>query len=318
MVWFKVDDGLHSHPKIEELEALSRGAHSEALALWVLAGSWCADQLTDGVVTLDRCKKLVPYSPAKAISALVSVRFWKEIRPNVFQFHSWDDRNPARAEVERRRAEDAERKRKRRNVRADSAPPSERSPVGSPLHPTIPDHTRPDQIERVSTWEPPVDEEAPSREGSSPPLVLVPPGPQEPRGAVLRVFRVWVQLHVAEGARGRARLNARRRARIQARLREGYSVDVLCAALRGATADPWIMGLDPRSPRAYRDLETLLRDGSQVERLAVLDGREMVALRGPAPASDFSGARSIEEQWETQLAADEAFRRRETKGDTKG
>lgn len=43
MAWFKVDDKLHSHPKLYR-------ASLRAMGLWVLAGSWCSDQLTDGVL----------------------------------------------------------------------------------------------------------------------------------------------------------------------------------------------------------------------------------------------------------------------------
>ena len=46
MAWFKVDDKLHSHPKRYR-------ASLRAMGLWVLAGSWCSDQLTDGVIPRD-------------------------------------------------------------------------------------------------------------------------------------------------------------------------------------------------------------------------------------------------------------------------
>jgi len=43
MTWFKVDDSLAGHPK-------PRRAGKQAMGLWVIAGSWCAQQLTNGVV----------------------------------------------------------------------------------------------------------------------------------------------------------------------------------------------------------------------------------------------------------------------------
>ena len=43
MAWFKVDDKLHDHRK-------ARRAGKAAIGVWVLAGSWAMDNLTDGFV----------------------------------------------------------------------------------------------------------------------------------------------------------------------------------------------------------------------------------------------------------------------------
>lgn len=86
--------------------------------------------------------------------------------------------------------------------------------------------------------------------------------------AVRRVFDRWLELHWS-GKGPRPKLDAKRRARIRGRLAE-HDEATLCAALQGALADAWCMGRDPKSPRAYRGLETLLRDAAQVERLAAL------------------------------------------------
>jgi hypothetical protein len=43
MTWFKVDDKLHDHRKV-------RAAGKAAMGVWVLAGSWAADNLTDGFI----------------------------------------------------------------------------------------------------------------------------------------------------------------------------------------------------------------------------------------------------------------------------
>ena len=51
MTWFHVDDGFWGHPK---LDGMTHGA----IALWVVAGSWCARYLKDGVVPVDRVAKL--------------------------------------------------------------------------------------------------------------------------------------------------------------------------------------------------------------------------------------------------------------------
>ena len=43
MPWFKVDDSFWGHPK-------RVACPPAALGLWVTAGSWCGQQLTDGHV----------------------------------------------------------------------------------------------------------------------------------------------------------------------------------------------------------------------------------------------------------------------------
>lgn len=84
--------------------------------------------------------------------------------------------------------------------------------------------------------------------------------------AISRIFDAWKTTM----KHPRAKLVKARRSRIRARLREGYTADELIAAIKGARQDPWLMGKDRRSPRKYDDLDTILRDGIQVERLSAL------------------------------------------------
>lgn len=62
-------------------------------------------------------------------------------------------------------------------------------------------------------------------------------------------------------------LDPKRKALIGKRLREGATVDELCAAIRNRRNDPWLMG---SGGKIYDGIETLLRDRAQVERLAAL------------------------------------------------
>lgn len=80
------------------------------------------------------------------------------------------------------------------------------------------------------------------------------------------VFGYWQE---AMG-KPRAIFDDRRRARIIARLRENKGdIGELCYAIDGAEKDDWLMGRDPKSNgRKYNDIETVLRDRAQVERLA--------------------------------------------------
>lgn len=174
MPWFKVDDQFHDHRKAAR-------AGAGAVGLWTLAGSWCADNLTDGfipeyvVVRWDRQWK-------RLAQRLVDARLWepgeRDGEPGWF-FHEWTERQPTRAEVEadresardrmalRRAKQRAEKRaeldrqieeaesqgipvrsaRVRPNVRANNERSSGRSspPVLGP-NPTRPDPTRPDQL----------------------------------------------------------------------------------------------------------------------------------------------------------------------------
>jgi hypothetical protein len=97
--------------------------------------------------------------------------------------------------------------------------------------------------------------------------------------AVKAVFDVWQKEH----SKRRSKLDGKRNARIRARLGEGFTVEQLCDALRGAKKDPFLMGRDPRAGRAFDGLETLLRDAAQVERLIAL---EEGAADYPAPVAE--------------------------------
>ena len=109
MAWFKVDDKLHSHPKRHR-------AGMRAMGLWVIAGSWCGDQLTDGLVPRDMLTVLGG-KPADA-AALVAAGLWEEC-PQGWIFHGWDGQNPTRYEVEEEREKERQRKAEWRAKKAE-------------------------------------------------------------------------------------------------------------------------------------------------------------------------------------------------------
>jgi hypothetical protein len=129
MTWFKVDDTLHSHKK-------AMRAGTEAMGLWVLAGSWAADQLTDGWVPEYAILRWSS-NPHEVAAKLVSAGLWV---PGEFDgdsgwwFHGWRDWQPTREEVTARRKADADRRarwreeQKRRREAALSHPASHRDP----------------------------------------------------------------------------------------------------------------------------------------------------------------------------------------------
>lgn len=97
MSWFKVDDKLHSHPKRHR-------AGLRAMGLWVAAGSWSSDQLTDGHVPAHMLP-ILGGKPSDA-KALVDAGLWIAT-PTGWQFHDWDQMNPVRSQVEEQRAKNA-------------------------------------------------------------------------------------------------------------------------------------------------------------------------------------------------------------------
>ncbi len=60
--WFKVDDKLHDHHK-------ANAAKKAAMGVWVLAGSWSADNLTDGFIPARVLANLGGETGEKAIGA---------------------------------------------------------------------------------------------------------------------------------------------------------------------------------------------------------------------------------------------------------
>ncbi len=128
MPWFKVDDALAMHVK-------SFTAGNKALGLWVRAGSWSMDQLTDGHI---------PQGVVSALggewddtAALVNAGLWHQVEGG-FQFHDWAEYQPTRESILAEREAAAERMRRvRANKQANDSRTFGRSsaspvPVPSP------------------------------------------------------------------------------------------------------------------------------------------------------------------------------------------
>lgn len=143
MVWFKVDDSFWSHPKVLPLSG-------DALALWVRAGAYCAQQLTDGVVSLQALRML---ADRDAAVELANAGLWEVDPKGGFRFHDWAEYQPTREHVMEERAKATERKRKsreasRRDARGTDAviggrKPAAPAPTLDPAHlsPFCPKHT---------------------------------------------------------------------------------------------------------------------------------------------------------------------------------
>lgn len=108
MPWFKVDDSLSDHVKI-------MAAGNAAVGLWVRAGAWSARQLSDGFIPDQVASSLGTRGQAQR---LLDVGLWDRTDGG-YQFHGWDQWQPTRADVEKRRAEWRERQRKAREGKGD-------------------------------------------------------------------------------------------------------------------------------------------------------------------------------------------------------
>mgnify|MGYP006189648135 FL=1 len=98
MVWFKVDDTLALHQK-------TVAAGNSAMGLWVRAGSWSMQTLSDGFIPDVIVTALGTVGQAKK---LVAVGLWHPM-PGGYAFHEWDDRQPTKAEVHQDRNDNARR-----------------------------------------------------------------------------------------------------------------------------------------------------------------------------------------------------------------
>lgn len=131
MTWFKVDDTLSNHPK-------ARAAGLPAMGLWVVAGAYASQYLTEGFVP-DSYVASWP-NGRKHAAALVAADLWMTV-DNGWRFHQWDERNPSKDQVEAKRAANRERQRRRRESRQDNDVSHGVTPPVSHNTPTRPDPT---------------------------------------------------------------------------------------------------------------------------------------------------------------------------------
>jgi len=89
--------------------------------------------------------------------------------------------------------------------------------------------------------------------------------PESLKAQINQVFDFWKLLYSP-----RAKIDNKRRGKINARLREGWSVDDLKAAIRGVGKSPFHRG-ENKDGTKYLNLETVLRDSGQVEKFIKLD-----------------------------------------------
>lgn len=92
MTWFMVDDNLALHQKVVV-------AGNEAMGLWVRAGSWCGQHLTDGFIPEHIVKLL---GTRRQADKLVTAGLWRVVDGG-WAFHDWHDKQLSREDVESKR-----------------------------------------------------------------------------------------------------------------------------------------------------------------------------------------------------------------------
>ncbi|MGW2742342.1 hypothetical protein [Streptomyces sp. NPDC001450] len=165
MSWFAVDDTAWSHPKFVAVG-------NAALGLWLRAGSYAAQHLTDGIVP-GVVVRMCNGTPAQ-VRKLVTAGLWHEhghtcphpkcVQPAPGDYYMHDylaPYNPSRREVQARRDREAEKKRKYRAAKdaADQLPlddtdprPDDGADRDAPRRPARPD-TR-EQQPIAEDWQP--------------------------------------------------------------------------------------------------------------------------------------------------------------------
>lgn len=100
MAWFKVDDGMHSHPKTLD-------AGNEAIGLWARCGSYCSHYLTEGFVKRDVA---LLYGDMALVDTLVKVGLFEPVEGG-WLMHDFLDYNPTKEKVLAEREAAAKRQR---------------------------------------------------------------------------------------------------------------------------------------------------------------------------------------------------------------
>lgn len=105
MPWFKVDDTLAFHGK-------TLAAGNAAIGLWVRAGSWSMQTLSDGFIPTKVARQL---GTQREADRLVAAGLWDE-KDDGYVFHEWVQRQPSRVQILADREAATERQRRAREA----------------------------------------------------------------------------------------------------------------------------------------------------------------------------------------------------------
>lgn len=109
MAWFRIDDGFYNHPKV-------LAAGNAATGLWVRCGAWSSAYGTDGLIPPEVVRTM---GSRREIDSVIAVRLWLPTDEGMLM-PDFLDYNPSKADSDRRRKIDAERKRRERSSGAEA------------------------------------------------------------------------------------------------------------------------------------------------------------------------------------------------------
>lgn len=117
-MWAKLDDALIDHRKLYVAgERIGKNGPAIALGLYAVGLMWANKQLSDGFLPREVVKHFGHVErPLEIAHALVDARLWEEVEGG-FQIHDFDDHNLDAAEVQQKRKDERDRKRKWRKRR---------------------------------------------------------------------------------------------------------------------------------------------------------------------------------------------------------
>ncbi|MCW2287010.1 hypothetical protein EDF60_1661 [Leucobacter luti] len=104
VAWFRVDDQFGTNPKVMQIPRAERHA---CLGLWLQAGVWSAQHLTDGRIPGYMLEELG--AEVSHRDRLVTVGLWQEDGDDIV-FNDWADYQPSRADVMANREKERRRK----------------------------------------------------------------------------------------------------------------------------------------------------------------------------------------------------------------
>lgn len=315
MSWIRVDQDLPDHRKSIELGIILNDdrAWTYVVQLWLWAARLEGDGDLSGVKPIVIARRAGwQGDPDEFINALRQVKFL-----DGFVLHDWTEYQAQRAE----QARDRERKRLKRLKPSDGLPADTagREPDTAGQNPPIPESPAPTGTgTSTRTGTKTKNEEPLSSADDAPaqvsllPEPLPSPAPVDPMEAKIDlVLAHWQRTHGPNiDVSGETQAGLERRRRVRKHLKAKISVEQMIAACDGALRDAYIMGRDPRAPRAYRGVETILRDGTQIEKLAALRGGPIASTGNGGPLVTYFKPDPVPE-WtpEMEIEACKAFSR---------
>jgi hypothetical protein len=139
MAWFKVDDGFYSSRKVIRIP---RNRRASAIGIWLLAGTWCADKMTDGAISVHEFDELGGAS--NDAQSLLDCGLWERADDGGYQFHNWEKYQPVRAKILSEQEAAAKRQKEWRARNGDVTLPRP--------DPTRPDPTPPTEQQFAEFW----------------------------------------------------------------------------------------------------------------------------------------------------------------------